>query len=682
MNARLVGPLMHLTGGDRLFDLLTHLPIDTVTRSTLSDLSDAKAGTDVLLNVIVVNHQKAFRRGMPYRVICQDGIGNKLGLVFFNAKGPYLEKLLPLNEAVTVSGTLDQFRGAWQITHPDISKTPPNPDKDKAVNALVHEPIYPLTQGITMRVLRGLIGKALDKAAKPPEWLDDTILKAHHFPALLDGLTFLHHPQTGRDLIPEHPARQRLAFDELLSHQLALSLVRQNVATPRGRSYPHNGPLRQKLVASLPFTLTPAQNLVLSEIDGDMAASTRMLRLLQGDVGSGKTIVAALSMMNALDAGAQAVLMAPTEILARQHAATLHDLLTPLGVRMVCLTGRDKGKTRQVLLKQIADGTAQVIVGTHAVFQDQVSFADLGLAVIDEQHRFGVHQRLQLSGKGDLNDVLVMTATPIPRTLALTLYGDMDISKLDAKPPGRKPIDTRLVSTDRLGEMVAAIKRQLEQGAQAYWVCPLVAESEMLDLAAAEERYADLQHHFGAEVGLLHGQMKDSDKEAVMAKFCANEIKVLVATTVIEVGVNVPNANVMIIEHAERFGLAQLHQLRGRVGRGERASYCILIHDGKLSEGAKQRLQMMRATEDGFLLAEKDMELRGSGDILGTRQSGIPDFKLVDFNIHRPLLELARDQARYILSRDPHLKSEQGKALQMLLQLYRRDNALSLIGAG
>lgn len=678
INARLLKPLVQLVGGDRLFDLLTHMPIETIRRQSLSDVSTAQPGQNIQLTLHILKHLHAFRRGAPTRVHAADAAGNSVHLVFFNANRPFLEKMLPLQTQVTVTGTLDKYNAQWQIVHPDILKTPQTP-----VTETQFEPIYPLTQGITTRILREVIGKALPSLTPPPEWLDASLLQTQKWPSLRDALHTLHTPARPADILPTSPARMRLAFDELLAHQLGLALVRARITAPRGVALPTTGPKRQALQAALPFTLTKAQEQVLREIDSDMAAPTRMLRLLQGDVGSGKTIVAAMAMMNAADGGMQAALMAPTEILARQHAATLTPLLAPLGIRVACLTGRDKGKTRTLLLKQIRDGAAQIVIGTHALFQDAVEFARLGLVVIDEQHRFGVHQRLQLSAKGAENDVLVMTATPIPRTLALTLYGDMEVSKLDGKPPGRQAIDTRLISADRMGELVSGLRRHLASGAQIYWVCPLVEESEVLTLAAATERHADLQQHFGADaVGLIHGQMKDTEKDAAMADFANGRTRILVATTVIEVGVNVPSATVMVIEHAERFGLAQLHQLRGRVGRGVAASHCFLLYHTPVSETARTRLQMMRESEDGFLLAEKDMELRGSGDILGTRQSGMPDFRLVDFTAHRPLFEMARDAARYTLSRDPHLTSPQGRALQTLLALYRRDTALSLLLSG
>jgi len=492
----------------------------------------------------------------------------------------------------------------------------------------------------------------------------------------------LHHPNGENGLNPLHPARMRLAYDELLANQLALSMVRHHQRRRQGRAFKTGGPLHEKLLKALPFTLTNAQKRTLQEINTDMAAPMRMLRLLQGDVGSGKTVVAALAMLNAIESGTQAALMAPTEILARQHAESLRPWLEACGSHYVTLTGRDKGKGRDALLQQIKDGSAQIILGTHALFQEGVEFADLGMAVIDEQHRFGVHQRLMLSAKGKGVDVLVMTATPIPRTLTMTAYGDMDVSRLDEKPPGRKPIDTRLIPVEKAEEMVSGLSRQIETGARVYWVWPLVEESEILDLAAAEERFDILQARFGDKVGLVHGRLKPQEKDAVMQKFTSGEISILVATTVIEVGVNVPEATIMIIEHAERFGLAQLHQLRGRVGRGGDKSYCFLLYTAPLSELGKERLSIMRETEDGFLLAEKDLELRGSGDVLGTKQSGLPSFRLADLSVHAGLLAIASDDARLLIEKDPDLETQRGQALRHLLYLFERDQAIQFLRSG
>ncbi len=475
---------------------------------------------------------------------------------------------------------------------------------------------------------------------------------------------------------------ERLAYDEMLANQLALTLMRHKNKKQNGRNFKGNGGLRQKLLSALPFALTGAQKRALDEIYADMATPHRMLRLLQGDVGSGKTIVAALAMLNAVECGAQAALMAPTEILARQHAESLKPWLDAAGVPFTVLTGRDKGKARETLLRKIADGECRIVIGTHALFQDDIAFADLGLAVIDEQHRFGVQQRLRLSAKGKGVDVLVMTATPIPRTLEMTAYGDMDVSRLNEKPPGRKPVDTRLIPQDRLDAMIEGLARRMQAGARAYWVCPLVEESELIDLAAAEARYEILQARFGARAGLIHGRMKPDERDTVMQAFAKGEKTLLVATTVIEVGVNVPEATVMVIEHADRFGLAQLHQLRGRVGRGADASYCFLVYGTPVSETAKARLTLMRDTEDGFLIAEKDLELRGSGDILGTRQSGDQGFRLAELPAHTELLAAARDDARLILEKDPELQTERGRALRTLLYLFEKDQSIRYLRSG
>ncbi len=476
--------------------------------------------------------------------------------------------------------------------------------------------------------------------------------------------------------------RSRLAYDELLANQLTLALVRDRQRKINGRSFPQSQDLRAKIENVLPFELTGAQKRTLHDIDQDMETQARMLRLLQGDVGSGKTIVAAMAMMNAVESGAQAAIMAPTEILARQHEQSLKEWLSAAGVRSVTLTGRDKGKSRDLILKQIKDGIAQVVIGTHAIFQPDVEYHDLGLAVIDEQHRFGVHPRLELSNKTKGTDILVMTATPIPRTLALTAYGDMEVSKIDEKPPGRKPIETMLFSKDKMDQVVAGLQRKITEGVRIYWVCPLVEESEVLDLAAAEERYDILKATFGERIGLIHGRMKPAEKDEVMSKFADGALDILVATTVIEVGVNVPEATIMVIEHAERFGLSQLHQLRGRVGRGAEQSYCFLIYSGPLGEIAKERLSIMRDTEDGFVIAEKDLELRGSGDILGTKQSGVTDFKLANLAAHSDLLATARDDAKLIINQDPKLESERGTALKTLLYLFERDQAIKYFRGG
>lgn len=676
-----VGPrngklLEKLTGGPKILDLLWHRPADIVDRRFAPKIADAPAGRIATLSVTVMKHFPNQRRNQPYRVWCTDDTGG-INLVFFHAHKDYIEKQLPEGAKVIVSGTVEKFNDKVQMVHPDSIGAESDFESIAAV-----EPVYPLTAGLTNKTVRKVIAGALESVPALPEWLNPALKAREHWPDWKDALLTLHNPPGDNGLDPLHPARARLAYDELLANQLALSMVRHHQKKRAGRVFKTGGALRGKLLAALSFALTGAQRRSLDEIDADMQAPARMLRLLQGDVGSGKTVVAALALLNAIENGAQGALMAPTEILARQHAESLRPWLEACGVSFVVLTGRDKGKAREALLQQIASGAAQIVIGTHALFQEGVEFADLGLAVIDEQHRFGVHQRLMLTAKGKGTDVLVMTATPIPRTLTMTAYGDMDVSRLDEKPPGRKPVDTRLIPADKAEEMMQGIARQIAAGTRVYWVCPLVEESEMMDLAAAEERFDILQARFGAKVGLVHGRLKPQEKDEVMRKFSGGEISILVATTVIEVGVNVPEATIMVIEHAERFGLAQIHQLRGRVGRGGEKSYCFLLYSTPLSDTAKERLAIMRETENGFVIAEKDLELRGAGDILGTKQSGLPAFRLADLAAHAGLLAIARDDARLLIDKDPELKSERGQALRPLLYLFERDQAIQFLRSG
>jgi ATP-dependent DNA helicase RecG len=673
-----VGPklaplLAKLVGGDKIRDVLWHKPIDVIDRTYRPDLHHAEDGKIATLVVDILEHRPPKRGGTPYRIVAGDGHGY-VDLVFFNPRGDYLEKTFPPFQKMTISGKLERYGGKWQITHPDKLN-----DTD---NAPAFEPVYPLSAGITNRVITKCVRAALPMLPELPEWIDAALMGREHWPRHADAVRALHTLDSPDGLSPRALNRRRLAYDELLADQLAITIVRERERGLAGRTYQTNGPLRQSALAALPFTLTAAQTRAVSEIDADMAKPLRMMRLLQGDVGSGKTVVALMAALNAVDSGAQAAIMAPTEILATQHAQTLMPLLDQIGVNAVLLTGRHKGRERDDILANIANGSARMIIGTHALFQDDVTFHDLGVAVIDEQHRFGVHQRLTLSSKGRGIDLLVMTATPIPRTLALTAYGDLDVSKLDEKPPGRKPIDTRLIPLPRMMDLIDGLEKQMADGVQAYWVCPLVEESEVLDLAAAEDRYAMLSERFGVRVGLVHGRMKPADKDAVMKKFSDGGIKILVATTVIEVGVNVPAATVMIIEHAERFGLAQLHQLRGRVGRGSAQSYCFLLFHEKCGQTARERLKTMRETEDGFLIAERDLTLRGPGDILGTAQSGVPILRFADLSNSGDLLDIARDDARLVYQKDPGLKSERGQALRHLLYLFERDQAIKRLQAG
>ena len=675
-----IGPrlatLVEKAAGPNVVDLCWHLPSAIIDRRYAPQVAEALPGVVATMTLTVDKHVKPPNKRLPYKVFCSDDTGT-LALVFFHAHEDYLRKTLPEGEIRVVSGKVEKFAKELQITHPDHIGTAAEIAKLKAV-----EPVYPLTTGLTLKVLSKAVRASLEMLPDLVEWIDPAYLRQQGWKPWRDAVLEAHAPEDEAVLEPTAPARQRLAYDELLANQLALALVRASMRRIKGRAVEGDGHLRTKVIEALPFRLTDSQETASKEIAADMAAPMRMLRLLQGDVGSGKTVVALLAMLNANEAGDQAVMMAPTEILARQHLATIEPLAQAAGIEIILLTGREKGKTRDAILEKLSNGEAALAVGTHALFQDDVEFKSLGLAVIDEQHRFGVHQRLTLAAKGRAVDILVMTATPIPRTLMLTAYGDMDVSRLPDKPAGRLPIDTRVMPIERLSDVTAALKRSLDSGAQVYWVCPLVEESEVLDVAAAEDRHDQLKGVFGDQAGLVHGRMKGKEKDAAMAAFAEGTSRILVATTVIEVGVDVTEATVMVIEHAERFGLAQLHQLRGRIGRGTNPSTCLLLYASPLTAMAEARLKIMRETDDGFRIAEEDLKLRGAGELLGTRQSGLPEFRLADLSVHDDLLAAARDDAALILNRDRDLAGERGQALRTLLYLFERDAAVRNLRSG
>ncbi|TCP40954.1 ATP-dependent DNA helicase RecG [Rhodovulum marinum] len=658
-------------------DLLLTLPHSGVDRRRRATLREVPPGEVATVEIEVLRHDPPKTRGRPWRVQVQDA-ETTFTLVFFHAKGDYLRRLLPEGARRVISGKVEHFDGMIQIAHPDHVLPP-----DEAEAIPEYEPVYPLTAGVSLKVMAKAVHSALDRLPDLPEWIDPALRAREGWPGWAAALRMVHEPLSAREIAATAPARQRLAYDELLAHQLTLALARASVRRGKGRATTGDGRLRRKVLAALPYTPTGAQARAMDEIAADMAQPTRMTRLLQGDVGAGKTLVAFMALLVAVEAGGQGVMMAPTEILARQHLQSLRPLAEEAGVVLEILTGRDKGAERRAKLAALAAGDIHILVGTHALFQKDVAFQDLRLAIVDEQHRFGVTQRMELSSKGHGADVLVMTATPIPRSLALATHGDMDVSVLDEKPPGRTPVKTALVSAGRMDEVVDHLKRAITEGRQAYWVCPLVEESEAVDLTAAEDRFKRLRAALGeGRVGLVHGQMPAPEKDAAMARFQAGETAVLVATTVIEVGVDVPNASIMVIERADWFGLAQLHQLRGRVGRGAAASTCLLMYQPPLTETARRRLEILRETEDGFRIAEEDLAMRGAGDLIGTAQSGLPRFRIADLERQSALMALAQSDARKLLVDDPTLESDRGKAARILLWLMEQDRAIRLIKVG
>ncbi|NKB28271.1 MAG: ATP-dependent DNA helicase RecG [Rhodobacteraceae bacterium] len=658
-------------------DLIFTLPSGGIDRRPVTSIRDVTPPCVVTVEIEVGRHHPPAVRGRPYRVFVRDA-KTEFTLIFFHAHADWLKKNLPTGQRRIISGKVELFDGMAQMPHPDHILLPAESDQIPPF-----EPVYPLTAGITAKMMTKAVDGALALAPDLPEWIDNSLKKQEKWPGWRDALRAAHGPVGAGDLSAEAPARRRLAYDELLAHQLTLAIARSERRAKKGVSSCGDGTLHDKIFASLPYSPTGAQTRAIAEIAADMGSTTRMSRLLQGDVGSGKTLVALAALLVAVEAGGQGAMMAPTEILARQHLSNLQPLAESAGVVLEILTGRDKGKERAAKLAALASGRIHILVGTHALFQKDVEFQDLRLAIIDEQHRFGVAERMQLGGKGRAVDVLVMTATPIPRSLELTMYGEMEVSILDEKPPGRTPVTTALVSAGRMDQVVDRLRNAVAEERQAYWVCPLVEESEVSDMTAAVERFKRLRAALGeGVVGLVHGQMLPAEKDAAMADFVAGKTQVLVATTVIEVGVDVPNASIMVIEHADRFGLAQLHQLRGRVGRGAAASTCLLMYSAPLSQGGRRRLETLRETDDGFKIAEADLEMRGAGDLIGTAQSGLPRFQVADAERQAALMAVAHQDARALLTTDPDLNSDRGLAARVLLYLMERDQAIRLLSVG
>lgn len=658
-------------------DLLLTLPHSGIDRRRRATVQGAELPGVVTVEVTVGQHRHATRKGAAYRIMVEDA-ATSFQIVFFHARDEYLKRILPTGSRRIVSGRVELFDGVAQMVHPDHVLLP-----EEAGEIPDFEPVYPLTAGVTQKIMRKAALSALARAPDLAEWIDPAQKAQTGWPDWHEALTQAHEPEALSDIAASHPARARLAYDEFMAHQLTLALARAKLRRAKGRQTVGTGHLQARVLEALPYALTGAQTRAIAQIAEDMARPQKMNRLLQGDVGAGKTLVAFKALLIAVEAGGQGVMMAPTEILARQHLEGLRPLAESAGVVLELLTGRDKGAERRAKLEALKAGRIQILVGTHAVFQKDVEFADLRLAIVDEQHRFGVRQRLELGRKGAQADMLVMTATPIPRSLALAQYGDMDVSVLDEKPPGRKPIKTALISQGRMDEVVDHLRRAIAEGRQAYWVCPLVEESEVIDLTSATDRFQRLRAALGeGKVGLVHGQMPPEEKDAAMAAFQRGETAVLVATTVIEVGVDVPNASIMVIERAESFGLAQLHQLRGRVGRGSVASTCLLLYQPPLSEGGQRRLETMRETEDGFAIADVDLQMRGAGDLIGTAQSGLPRFRVADLERQAALMAVAQSDARKLMADDPDLTTPRGQAARHLLWLMEQDQAIRLISIG
>ena len=662
--------------GNKLIDLLWHTPYNLISYNKYEDLDKAEINTLVTIKITINNHNPSKFKRQPYKVNCTCN-GTPIDIIYFNARHPVIKSILPLGEDRYVSGKLDYYKNSFQITHPsNIFKI----EDIKGVKD--NEPIYSLTAGLNQKIFYKNIQKILPKLPNLDEWIDKDIINKYSFLPWKESLIAIHNPKSNDDLLNSNINRRRLAFDELLSHQLAISIVRNHNKKFKGIKFNSSNYLLNEFINKLPFKLTTSQQKVWQEISKDLESSTQMLRLLQGDVGSGKTIIAILASLKAIESGYQSSILVPTSILAQQHFETATKLLKNFSINIITLTGKDKGSQKIKKLQEIENGKANLIIGTHALIQENVNFNSIGLVIIDEQHRFGVYQRMTFTHKGKKPSIIVMSATPIPRTLTLAAYGDMDESKITEKPIGRLPIITTSLTLSKTEILIQRLKKKLKNNEKTYWVCPLIQESEESDLKAANERYKSLIKEFNDKVLLIHGQLKEKEKETIMEKFKNEDYKILVSTTIIEVGIDIPEANIIIIEHAERFGLAQLHQLRGRVGRNNIQSNCILLHKDQIGNNAKKRITKMKETNDGFEIASEDLKIRGSGEILGVKQSGMPSFKIADLSYDDDLLEDTRNYVRKIIEINPKLKNKEGENLRNLLYLHEKDIAIKTLKAG
>ena len=660
-------------------DFLYSFPTNLKTRVFANTVSDLNVNKVVIIKIKIIKHNFKYFKG-PLNIEVTDGL-KKINLIFFNAKNDWIKKNFPIEQERIISGKLEKYKNQFQIIHPDYIEKIFDIDKIPVI-----EPIYSLTKGISQKVFLNSVNQILQLISEEIsncEWINKKRLKEMNWTDFKNSLKKIHNPKTNEDISLNSNYRLRLAYDELLSHQLSLVIARsfskKNTKKRKKIGYKFSTLMKKRL----PFSLTNSQEKCIAEIQSDLSNDERMYRLIQGDVGSGKTLVAFFSMLFVAENSGQAVLMVPTDILAKQHYNNFQEYTKNIEVNSVLLTGKMKTNEKKQVLEAIKLGQADIIIGTHSLFQKGVIFENLELVIIDEQHKFGVQQRHDLIQKGENLDILVMTATPIPRTLELANYGDMDISRILDKPMNRQKIDTSIISEKKIEILISRISEICKKGTQSYWVCPLIEEGDKSELVAIEQRFSSLNKMLpGIKIDILHGKMSEEQKNKIMTSFKNGNIQILLATTVIEVGIDVPNATIIVIEGAERFGLAQLHQLRGRVGRGKKQSNCILIYSKNIGRLGKERLEVLRKFDNGFDIAEEDLKMRGGGNPIGQQQSGIPKFRIANLDFDKELLSYANQDANEIIKNNKYLKGEHGKNLRVLLHLMNKDNSLKLLESG